>query len=840
MGKSKRAKKLSKMDRQGQLPLSYSFSTTTLNKIFIAVLFALPLIYFAPLLSGVKMMYGSDWLIAGYSLRKWIADCIKQYAQGPMWDPGAFGGVPTGNPYTFHTLLYLIFPVHIGWTYLFVFATFFAGLGIYLYLKELNLPIYPSFLGAIIYIGCGSVLSMTYPGHDGKVLATAFFPFILLFLHKALIKHKLIYFLFAGAIGGLAAINAHFQLIYYAGVMCAFYLLYQLIWQRKENRAKGTIRLILYSLCALLLAGGILAVHYFPIFGTMGWGARGAGRGYEFATSWSLAPNEFLDLLTPHFSGLQNNYWGENYFKLDTQYLGILPLLLALLAIIFKIRDKYVRFFLGLCVVASIFAVGGHTPLYHIPYYILPGLKKFRGPAMIFYLISFGIAVLSALGAQLLTENRNPKTETRKPLFICLGIIFGIVVLFTIICSAGKVAILSSLKSHWQPILLSKYGPQLTQQKLQNLYQNYPNFLGGLGKALFLIAINSMLILLLAMKRLKLSIWILITTAILIFDQWSIEKKFLKTVPHPKEYYRADEIVSFLSNRQGTAPSTKYRVFPLHYEHSQDGYLSLYDIQSLGGYVSNPGDRYQKFIGAGESVMFTPSNLIRYRNMLNILNTKYVISAWIPEDLSKYPPDAQQQIKNFKDSFFRSWGISWETAHKGLKLAYRSTRGHGIYENETALPRAWIVQNFKVLSREEVLQELKAPDFHPETIVLLEEMATITNYQLPITNYQDEIVIKEYTPNKIVCDVTLSAPGFLVLSENWHPAWKVWIDGKRGKCYVADYTLRAVELDKGPHRVEFKYSSLYFNLGAGLSFLSFLFFLGTIGFWFKFYRSDHR
>ncbi|MCK4307945.1 hypothetical protein KAW50_06965, partial [candidate division WOR-3 bacterium] len=278
------------------------------------------------------MMYGSDWLIAGYSIRGWIADCIRQYGRGPMWDPSAFGGIPFGNPYTFYFMSFLVLPVHVIWTYMFVFSVFFAGLGIYLYLKELNISLYSSFLGAIVYMGCGSVLSMTYPGHDGKILATAFFPFILLLLHKGLTRHKLVYFLLAGAIGGLAAVNAHFQLIYYAGVLSVFYLLYHLIWQRKENGTRKTIILIGYSLCALILAGGLVSIHYFPIFGTMGWGARGAGRGYEFATSWSLPPNELLDLLTPYFSGLQNNYWGENYFKLDTQYLGILPLLLALLA----------------------------------------------------------------------------------------------------------------------------------------------------------------------------------------------------------------------------------------------------------------------------------------------------------------------------------------------------------------------------------------------------------------------------------------------------------------------------------------------------------------------------
>lgn len=811
-------------------------SDATINKIFIIILLTLPLIYFAPLLSGSKMMYGSDWLLAGYQVRKWIAECIKQYGRAPMWDPYAFGGSPLGNTLSFHLLFYLTLAIHVGWTYIFVFAMGLAGLGVYLYLKELRLSIYSSLIGALAYMGCGSVLSMPNPGHDGKILATGIFPFILLFLHKALTRRKLIYFLLTGGISGIAAVNAHFQLIYFAGVMCVFYLVYHLIWQRRENGIKGTTKLLLYSFFGLLLAGGLVAIHYFPIFGTMGWGARGGERSYQFATSWSLPTAELLDLLTPHFSGILDNYWGENYFKLDAQYLGILPLLLALVAVAFNMREKYVRFFVGVCIATTIVALGGHTPLYHIPYWILPGIKKLRAPSMIFYLTSFGITVLTAFGVQLLmTRSRRPEPRNLKALMILLGVIFGVVTIFTIICSAGKESMLSFLKSHFQPILSAQYGPQLTHQKLQNLEKNYPCFLRGLGTAVLLIGLSSILIL--SIKKLKLILWTIIAIIILIVDQWSIEKKFLKVVPHPEEYYAKDEVVSILEKDK-----TIYRVFPLHYEHVQDAYLSLHNIQSVGGYISNPGERYQKFIGAGESVLFIPSNLVRYRKLLDILNVKYIISTWIPEDLSQYPADIQKAVENLKISFLGQWGVNWDEAHEGLKLVYKSGRGYGIYKNETSLPRAWIVHEFKVLPREEVISELKNPDFNPQLTVLIEEEPKVvphlvdTGQRFTPTN-KEKVEIKKYTPNKIVCEATLETPGFLVLSENWHPEWRVYINGKRNKLYVANYTLRAVELDSGRHKVEFVYESVYFKLGAIITLFSLLFLGGTVIVWGRlFYR----
>ncbi|MBI4721858.1 MAG: hypothetical protein HY769_02490, partial [Candidatus Stahlbacteria bacterium] len=409
MGKKKSIRQPNTANRT---PKRFNLLTeSTINKIFIYILLILPLIYFASLLSGTKMMYGSDWLLAGYSTRKWVVECFKHYLSGPMWDGAAFCGLPFGNTYTFYYLLYLILPIHIAWTYIFVLAVAFAGLGIYLYLKELKLSIYSCFLGAITYMGSGAVLSMTYAGHDGKILATAFFPFILLTLHKAITRRKMIYFLFAGAIGGIAAINSHFQLIYYAVIVCIVYLIYHLICQRKENGLKGTARILSYVAYGLLMALGLMAIHYLPIFGTMGWGARGGERGYAFASSWSMPPAELLDLLTPHFSGLLNNYWGENYFKLHTEYLGILPLLLGLIGITQYKRDKYIRFFIWLGIVTIIFALGSYTPIYRMFYSILPGVKKFRAPSMIFYLTSFSISVLAALGYNYLQTHLGQRTE---------------------------------------------------------------------------------------------------------------------------------------------------------------------------------------------------------------------------------------------------------------------------------------------------------------------------------------------------------------------------------------------------------------------------------------------
>ncbi len=804
------------------------FSQVTFNRVFIAILFILPLIYFAPLLSGVKMMYGSDWLLSGYSARKWAADCFKQYGKGSLWNPNVFGGIPTGNPYSLYTLFDLVLPTHVVQIYFFVLIGFMARLGMYLYLKELKFSINISFLGAMAYMGAGSLLSMPYTGHWGKTMAAALFPVILLFLHKGLTRHRFIHFLFAGAIGGFSATHAHFQLTYYAGWVCAFYLICHLIWERKEIRLRGTLKLLFFSSLGLILAGGLAAVNYVPIFAGFGWGSRGGiVRGYEFATSWSLPTAELLDLLTPHFSGILNNYWGENYFKLDTRYLGVLPLLLALVAIVVKHKERYVKFFTGLSIFTTIFALGGHTPFYRIPYYLLPGVRKFRGPAMIFYLTAFSVMVLAAFGIQALIDNKKTKASANgsiRKIAICLLIVFGVVALFSIVCAGAKDSVLLAFRSHFEPILQTKYGMQLAQQKISNLYQNYPHFLNGLGLALLLIAINAILIIALLTKKVRLGTWTLMAIPILIFDQWNVEKKFLKTVPHPREYYAPDSVVKFLKRDR-----TIHRVFPLHYEHTTDSYLSLYGIQSVGGYVSNPYHRYQDLIGAGKSVMFNAPNLVKYRNFLDILNVRYILSVWLPEDLLGYDEKTQKGIQNFKLGFLRKWGVSWEEAHKGLKLVYSDRQGQAVYENEAALPRAWIASDYEVLAKNKVLNRMKESNFDPRRAVILEQDPGVPHSDT-LENPR-KVKVTTYSPNKIICETELSFPGWLVLSDNWHPAWKAWIDEKETKVYLADYVLRAVRLEEGRHTVKFVYDPVPFKIGSWISLVSFLFVIGCIIYW---------
>ena len=63
----------------------------------------------------------------------------------------------------------------------------------------------------------------------------------------------------------------------------------------------------------------------------------------------------------------------------------------------------------------------------------------------------------------------------------------------------------------------------------------------------------------------------------------------------------------------------------------------------------------------------------------------------------------------------------------------------------------------------------------------------------------------------------MDSAGFLILSENWYPGWNAYDNGHKTRIFRADYTLRAVHLEKGQHEVIFKYEFQSYKIGKFIS-----------------------
>jgi hypothetical protein len=82
-------------------------------------------------------------------------------------------------------------------------------------------------------------------------------------------------------------------------------------------------------------------------------------------------------------------------------------------------------------------------------------------------------------------------------------------------------------------------------------------------------------------------------------------------------------------------------------------------------------------------------------------------------------------------------------------------------------------------------------------------------------------------PDDEVFKVRLGRKSLVVFSEIVFPGWKAWVDGQPAALHTADHALRALILDAGEHRVEFRYQPLWFKpiiAGTGLWLLSLIVF----------------
>jgi len=145
-----------------------------------------------------------------------------------------------------------------------------------------------------------------------------------------------------------------------------------------------------------------------------------------------------------------------------------------------------------------------------------------------------------------------------------------------------------------------------------------------------------------------------------------------------------------------------------------------------------------------------------------------------------------------------------------------------LYENERFLPRAFVVgQTVPVDDFGAALSWLREGDVAHAAVV--ESGKTLASGEV-----RAEVAWVRRSPNRLVLDVTLDRPGFLVLSQVWYPGWCVEVDRVQATLYCADGILSGVYLTPGVHRVELVYRPG--TLGWGLA-LSTLGLVGCGGLW---------
>ena len=642
---------------------------------------------------------------------------------------------------------------YFGWRY--IFAIFTAGYFMYLCARSFGLHPLAALIAGAAYASAPAFLSFSQAGHYAKMTVIGLFPLMYWALNRGMDTRRIIYFLILGGTVGIAIYSPHLQMAYFALWALGLLFLYRLLWDLFRTRnTKTALYQTLLSAGAICLGLAIGAEGVIPQY----WNTKTSSKravteqndGYEFASSWSLHPEEIFALVIPEFVGFDTNttthkYWGRNAFKINSEYVGIVPLFFAILALS-RIRKKiHIAFLLGLFILAIAYALGPHTPLHKLLYHLVPGVKVLRAPGMIAFLFAFALCALGAYGLhRLITDDITP--ETAKKLGIAGGICTAILLLF-----AFAPSILLSL---WQNIVWT----DIPAPRLQIARNNLPLAGQGALLAALFVGILTAISYLRAQNKLQIHTFILIILTVILIDTWRIDKLFLNYVnPNrvpPSERINADA-VAFLKR-----DDSLFRVLALP-DHNQ---MPLPSIDLVTGFHDFAIRRYDTIL---------KSEAINNPAILNLLNTKYIVT---PSERN-IPPYLQ-------------------------KIAGR--QGLHIYRNPGALPWFYLAPQYEIIPDEnQILQKLTDPNTHPTQTALIEEDPGITSD----TGETGSVERLEYNEHQGYLKLSTTAPGprILVISQNHHPNWTATVNGEPKLLIRANYLWTAIALEPGEHIVELTY-----------------------------------
>jgi hypothetical protein len=759
---------------------------------YAAAIGILTLILFSKFVFSGKMLFGSDTLQAGVFFRHYFVEYFKANGSVPQWNPYIFGGMPFVDAFhgdVFYPISFvfkMIFPLFRALGWVLVFHVFLAGINMYLCARVFKLNKLASSLAGLFYMFAPYLVSLVAPGHDGKMFVTALFPLTILFLERGMERRSYLDFIGLGTVIGLIILTPHPQMAYFSLWAIGSYFVFKLIVRYlKEKSLFNAGVLTGLFLVAIVVGLALSAIQFYPGYKYVKeFSPRsGEGRGgYEWATSWSMNTEELAGMVVPQFAGVsgqsENTYWGKNYFKDNSEYIGLFPLLLGALALGF-FNDRRKWFFFGLGAFALVYALGGTTPVFYIFYYLIPNVKSMRAPSMIMFLFSFSFALLGAMGAQYIaqqfkSDKRGKRRKVRNVLLIA-SISYGALAL--VWTAAGE-----PMMRLYQSIFYSS----IDSNKLAASISNIGAIQAGLWIAAVMLGIALYLLRAFENRRLGLAS-VALVGLLAILEVWRVDFRFIDTLD-PSQRFGQHQSVPFLREVIGNDRIIDLtgRVFG-----SRD-YYAYFGINQVAGYHGNQLAVYDRLIGGLQMANLFERTGKPKLPVLNLLGVRYLVyQAGYPS-----PDPALSKV-------FDQYGVT-------------------IYMNRSSLPRAFIAHEYRVANADSILSLVENPRFNPEMYMLLEEEPEFRPSK-PLLAANEECDIIEYESDYVKVVTMLKEPAFVCLTDSYYPAWKAYIDGEQTEVYRAYSALRAVGVPEGEHTIEFVYKSETYKASKMVTYLTIVF-----------------
>ena len=699
-------------------------------------------------------------------------------------------------------------PMSLSFTVNIIVHLLWAGAGAWFCARVFGVSRWGSALSVVAFGLATHAISLIYPGHIAKIQAIVWIPWTIGFFWRAWQSGKPREFALAAICFAPAMQSGEPQIPLYLGFYLPLIVIFGTfhLWKERElGPATLGTRLALSAACAVLTL--LLAFQSVSTYaGWMGGVRPGSAvemtessetppspearkAKWDFATGWSFPPEDSLTFLLSGqiFGGRSPGYFGRMgtdtmKLKETDDYVGVLVLFLALLAL-GGVRKSRPTLFLTVVLLSSlIIGYGKYTPIYRLVY-SLPTMASQRVPARWIAFTAFSFAVLAGFGLdRVLAVARSEDARARKRLLVLPGVMASIALLLVIVqfmtgaCNADFAQkafgadgfIADSAQANLAEMRAERflYGLQRAQALL------------FAGAALLVVGVLGRILTRTGAKQQVLVSIVAGACVVLTGVDLTLNAKHFVEPYNWRQFHQADGLVNLLK-----------------------GDPDLFRIQPIGTHRHPVLNRMVGPVGPWNGLRFTeqtsinvlPTDIANAHKALSqgtlgylfnpryydLFNVKYVLTPF------ELPPEILQTSK--------------------LRLTHRMPYGADIppllvYEYGGFSPYPTIAASTRNVETEEALLALVvSPSFNPTS-----EVAGIG---LPDVGSQARgtATLKEYGKSRISIAAKTDGACWLVMQEHFDTHWKAYIDGKESEVRRINYLHFGVPLETGEHEVEFRY-----------------------------------
>ena len=739
-------------------------------------LIAVPAVLYGPILVSGKTVF---WGTQITQFVPWWTQAVNTLRAGelPLWNPLNGMGAPLLANYQ-SALLYpptwlvlglglVLGTAALAWgqALLIMLHLMWAGLGMAALVKRLGWGELPQLVSGLAFGMSGYLVARS---HFLTInFAVSWLPWILLATYQLVKSKRTNYVILKlGLILGLQLLAGHAQITWYSILLAIAWMLF---WAWLTDRWNAIKRSSIHFVAAVFAGISLAAVQLLPTAEYLLQSQRSAAVDFDTAMIYSFWPWRIVTLFVPNMFGspAAGDYQGYATYWEDAIYIGLLPVILAVLAIMSRrkkrVETNLVWFAAVAILVGSLFALGDNTPIFPWLYRNMPTFDMFQAPTRYSIWAVFSLALLAGMGAKLW---RRP--ESRGWYWSRLGVMAAV----SVSLSAGLGWWLSSTGN-------IAFG------------DIRPTFIPAVALA---------------------GIWGLLAGIL----NLTVPKSWDAPAAIPWKWLLGLVLaLDLLVVSWGLNPGTSLELF-------MESPSNLNEVQELSEgrrvYISPEEERLLKFerffsfetFELEEEWINLRAALLPNTNLLEGIASANNFDPLIPGNYDRWMNALDEAPSNIKSEMLGRMNV-------GLVEHTDPTFPYGVrfdYIDNGARAR-WLPCEFRTKDSESALNAVLSGNVDMLTTVIIASIQSDSN-RCVIGQKADISIISE-SSNRVELEIDAPTDGWLVLADVWYPGWESKVNGQVIEIFKADYLFRGVQVVKGVNVVEFVYRPMSVRLGAAIS-----------------------